>query len=484
VRNVNPEDLEQLSKLIDGRDGLGDKLKESFTRASTLGVTSKLATLKPLNTWVTENGPDLRKRAALVRLDSGDPEAGLHWAGFTTEDLKNYKGNGLTPDVLLLANSVAASDDPNAKGFARQDGEPVADWIDRMKAHALAKIPGLQPHEQTIETMIGLFGEWKDTTGAVAHVTMQGAALTHVLVNNELADAFKNSARLQAWKTRIGTVLTGSSNGRIRAIGNGIIRWQPAIKSLSAPGSWLPSKLASWAGVSGRVPLTNGRVNAGAAGVYDAARRLPFMRSPIWRGLTANKAINAIVGNDTLAARFGGLTHSGQAVSRAANANLFKVAANIASRGRAVGWGRGLALVKGLAGAGKVAGALRCAGVLGGLWSTYLAGDQLVRRGWPWENGNFSTRQKGARYVANVAEVGFNASLTAATIAPNPITIGATVVFGAVYVGAKVVEHWDGIKEGAGKAVDAVGNAAKEVVTNPVGTAKKVGHALNPKNWF
>jgi hypothetical protein len=479
VRNVNPEDLEQLGKLIDGRGGLGDKLKEGFTRASTLGVTSKLSTLKPLTTWSTEQGPDMRKRAALVRLDSGDPEAGLRWAGFTTEDLQKYKDKGLTPDVLLLANSVAASDDPEAKGFARQDGEAVVDWIDRLKAHAIAQIPGLQPHEATIESFIGLYGDWTASTVTAATVTIQGAALTKVLVGN----AFSQGA-LRTWKTRIGTVLRGSANGRIRAAGNGIIRWQPLMKSLSAPGSWLPSKIAAWAGVSGRVPFTGGQIAQHTGNAYNAARGLSFMRSPIWRGLTANKAINAIVGNDTLAARFGGMTHSGQAVARASNASLFKVASNIFTRGRAAGWSRGLALTKGLAGAGKVSGALRGLGVVGGVVSTGLAANQLYHRGWPWEKGNFSSRENGARYVANVAEVGFHASLTAATIAPNPFTIGATAVFGAVYVGAKVVEHWDGIKEGAGKAVDAVSDGAKAVVKDPIGSAKKVGHALNPKNWF
>ncbi|MFE9406732.1 PE-PGRS family protein [Streptomyces sp. NPDC006530] len=476
MRNVNPEDLEQIGTLVDGRSGVGDKLKEAFTRASNLGVSSRLATLKPLNSWVTEQGPDFRRRAAVIRLDGGDPEAGLLWAGFSSDELRKYDGKGLTPDVLLLANSVAASDDPHAKGFARQDGEAVADWIDRMKAHALAQIPGLQPHEQTIETLIGLFGEWKDGKEAALTVTVQAGALTTVLVKNSLLE----SGQLRTWKIRVGAILRGSSNGRIRTLGNGLVKWEPALKSLSAPGSWLPSKIASWAGATGRIPFADGQIGTRTGGLYNLGRSLPFMRQPIWRGLSVNSLINGLVGNDTLAARFGGFTHSGQAVSRAANASLLKVGANIFTRGRAVGWGRGLALAKGVAGAGKVAGAMRGIGVVGGLWSTYLAGDQLYHRGLPWEHGNFSTREKGARYVANVAEVGFNASLTAATVAPNPFTIGATVVFGAVYVGAKVVEHWDGIKAGAGKAVHAVGDAVKD----PVGTAKKVGHALNPKNWF
>lgn len=476
MRNVNPEDLEQIGRLVDGRNGVGDKLREAFTRASNLGVSSQLGSLKPLHSWATEQGPDFRRRAAVARLDSGDPEAGLRWAGFTTEDLKNYDGKAFTPDVLLLANSVAASDDPQAKGFTRQDDESIPDWIDRLKAHVVAQIPGLQAHEKTIENLIGLYGDWTDGKHAAATVTAQGAALTTTLVKN----AMLKSGELRAWKIRAGTLLRGSANPTIRGWGTGLVKWDLALKSLAAPGSWLPSKIATWAGATGRIPFADGQIGSRTGGLYDLGRRLPFMRSTIWRGWSAHRLINGLVGNDALASRFGGFTHSGQAVTRAGNANLLRVGANIFTRGRAVGWGRGLSLVKGVVGAGKVAGAMRGVGVVGGVWSTTLAANQLYHRGMPWDNGNFSTRQNGARYVANVAEVGFNASLTAATVAPNPFTIGATVVFGAVYVGAKVVEHWDGIKAGAGKAAHAVGNAVKD----PVGTAKKVGHALNPKNWF
>ncbi|UYM23038.1 hypothetical protein OIM90_30435 [Streptomyces sp. AD16] len=40
---ANPEDLEYLAKLLDGRDGLADRLDEAFTRAAQLGVTGHLA---------------------------------------------------------------------------------------------------------------------------------------------------------------------------------------------------------------------------------------------------------------------------------------------------------------------------------------------------------------------------------------------------------------------------------------------------------
>ncbi|WP_431043786.1 PE-PGRS family protein [Streptomyces sp. P1-3] len=494
MRNVNPEDLEQLSKLIDGRGGIGDQLQEAFTRAGSLGVSSQLETLKPLGTWVTENGPDLRKRAAIARLESGDPEAGLRWAGFTTEDLERYQGDGLTPDALLLANSVAASADPNAEAFQRRADESLNVWFDRLKAHAIAQLPGLQPHEPTIQTIIGLLGDWTSAAGAATVVTIQATALTKILVGN----ALWQSPQLRAWKIRIGAVLRGSSNGTIQGWGSGIVRWTPPIRSLSAPGSWLPGRIAAWAGATGRVPFTNGTISQHTGSAYNSARRLPFMRVPILNGMSANGVINAIVGSDALAAMYGGTTHSGQAVSRAANASLLTVAKDMYADSRAVGASPGTALGRGAGAAAKVAGVLRGAGIVGGAGATYLAADELYHRGLPWQNGNFSTREKGAAYVANVAEVGFHASLTAATVSPNPVTIGATVVFGGVYVGAKVVQHWDPVKEWPEKAAGWVGDTAQNVASEAKDKAediasdakdkaeeafKDAGKALNPMNW-
>ncbi|MET7764467.1 PE-PGRS family protein [Streptomyces sp. NPDC005393] len=473
MRNVNPGDLEQLAKLIDGKGGVADKLREAFTRASSLDASGKLATLKPLSSWVTDTAPDLRKRAAIARLEDGDPEAGLKWAGFTAEDIKKYKGEGLTPDALLLANSVAANDSPQADVFQRKSNESLSDWLDRMKAHAIAKIPGLQPHEQTIQTMIGLYGDWTSVNGTSATVTIQGTVLTKVLLGNSL----KNGA-LRTWKTRLGVALRGSRSGLIQKAGNGLIKWTPKLRSLGAPGSWFPSKLSQWA--QGRVPGTSGVVGDWTGTGFNAARRLPFMNSPVWRGLTANKVINFVVGSDTLAARYGGLTHSGQAVARAGNANLFKVAGNIYTRGRAVGWSRGAALTKGLAGAGKVSGALRGLGVAGGVASTAFSAANVISQGNPVD----AFKRNGAGYVADVAEVGFNASMTAAMVAPNPFTIGAAVVFGGVYVGAKVVEHWDDVKAGTKKAVEWTGDAAKKVGSGIASGAKAVAKAANPMNWF
>ena len=56
----------------------------------------------------------------------------------------------------------------------------------------------------------------------------------------------------------------------------------------------------------------------------------------------------------------------------------------------------------------------------------------------------------------------FNASLTAAMIAPNPVTLGLAVGTGLAYAGTLVWDNWDGISKGAEKAADWVGDKAEK----------------------
>lgn len=467
---ANPDDLDQLAKLLDGRGGVQDKLDEAFTRASRLGVSSKLTSLRPMRSWVSDTAPDLRKRAGIARLESGDPEAGMRWAGFDPKDiekyLKDHNGKGLSPDEILLANSVAASDDPDADVFKRKSNESLNDWISRIKTHALEQIPGLKPHAATIVSIIDLYGDWKSVNGTMATVTIQGAALTKILVGN----SFK-SGPLRTWKTRIGVTLRGSNNGLLRWSGTKLIRYTPKVRSLGAPGSWFPSKLSQWAQ---SIPGTKGKIADLTGEAYNAVRGLSIMDSPIWKGVSVNRAIDFVVGSDKLAQQFGGLTHSGQAVMRAGNANLLRVSSNAFADSRVAGLSRTASLVKGVSAAGKVSGVLRGAGIAGSAASTVFSAANVVAQGNPVK----AFQRNGAGYVADVAEVGFNASMTAAMIAPNPVTIGLAVGFGAVYAGAKVVEHWDDIKKGAGKAADWVGDKTKDL-------GKSIAKSkANPMNWF
>lgn len=459
MRNVNPKDLEHLAKLIDGKGGLSDRLDAAFTQASALGVNGTLSPLKPLRGWAHDAAPDLRQRAAYARLEDGDPTAGILWAGFTAKDLEKYKGGELKPETLLLANSVAASDDPNAKDLARRPGEMFGDWIARLEAHALSKIPGLEPHEQSLTELIKLGSDVVNVVTASQVAVVTGFSGTKVLLGNAV-----KTGKLGPLKDALATRWTATgSNAVLRWVGTKLGNYNPPIRSLSAPGSWLPGQLGSMASRSpmyqriANVPMSSGYLGDRWGGGWNALRRSGVMNSRLM-GFTPNQAINFFAGSDEMASLYGGLTHSGQAVTRAGHASLLTV-------GKAGGFGA----------AAKTAGLWRGAGVVSSAGATAfsIANIATMDHAKEW-------KESKAGYLANYAEVGFNASLTAAMVAPNPVTIGLAVGTGVVYGGLKVVEHWDDIKEGAGKAADWAGDKASDIGSDITSGAKKLGSALNP----
>ncbi|GGW62761.1 PE-PGRS family protein [Streptomyces griseoloalbus] len=458
-RGANPEDLEQLAQLLDGRGGVEDRLDEAFTRAARLGVSGQLSALKPMRSWAGIEAKDLRRRAVILRLENGDPTAGLLWAGFTPKDLETYKGEGIKPETLLLANSVAASGDPNAKELARQPGEKLGDWIARLEAHAISKIPGLEPHEETLTEMIKFGADVFNVAAATQVVAASGFAGTKVLLGNAV-----KTGRLGPMKDALAVRWTAAgSNPILRWAGTKLGNYNPPIRSLTAPGSWLPGQLGTMASRSrtyqrvANVPLSSGFLGDRWGGGFDALRRRGFMNAKLL-GFTPNQAINFFAGSDDMARVYGGLTHSGQAVTRAGQASLWTV-------GKAGGFGA----------AAKTAGLWRGAGIVGSAGATAfsVANIATMDHAKEWEKSK-------AGYLANYAEVGFNASLTAAMVAPNPVTIGLAVGTGIVYGGLKVVEHWDDITEGAGKAADWVGDTASDIGDDIADGAKKLGGALNP----
>ncbi|MEU0246002.1 PE-PGRS family protein [Streptomyces sp. NPDC006235] len=458
-RAANPEDLEQLAKLLDGRGGLEDRLDEAFTRAARLGVSGHLSPLKPMRSWTQSEARDLRKRAVILRLENGDPIAGLLWAGFTPKDLEQYKGEGIKPETLLLANSVAASDDPNAKELSRQPGEKLGDWVARLEAHALSKVPGLEPHEETLTEMIKFGADVFNVAAATQVVAASGFSGTKVLLGNAV-----KTGRLGPMKDALSERWSAPGNNRIlRWAGGKLGNYNPPIRSLSAPGSWLPGQLGNMASRSqtyqrvANVPFSSGWLSDRWGDGWDKLRARGFMNSKLL-GFTPNQAINFFAGSDDMARMYGGLTHSGQQVTRAGQASLWKV-------GKAGGFRA----------AAKTAGLWRGAGIVGSAGATVFSVANIATMDHAKE-----WKKSKAGYLANYAEAGFNASLTAAMVAPNPVTVGLAVGTGIVYGGLKVVEHWDDITEGAGKAADWVGDKASDIGNDIAGGAKKLGSALNP----
>ena len=140
--------------------------------------------------------------------------------------------------------------------------------------------------------------------------------------------------------------------------------------------------------------------------------------------------------------------------------------------------------------AGSAGGVSRFLGVGGGVAATALSGANLVAQGNPWT----ALQENGTEYVADLAEFGFNASLTAVMVAPTPFTVGAVAVTGIAYAGLEIWNHRDDIvqlAQGVGPLVadsfdaarDFAGDAldtGRDLVDGALDTAADIGSALNP----
>lgn len=264
-RLVNPKDLEQLAKLLDGRGGLADKLDEAFTRASTLGVSGKLSSLRPMRTWVSDTGPELRKKAAYARLEDGDPLAGLLLAGFTPEQLKDRKN--LPPDLLLVANAAAANEgELDNDWLKKKDGETLDDWLVRVQGDAVTQMTGNEKLGKAVSTYI------------------------------------EGAANLSAFFTSSTTAILG---------GKSLISYFKSSKVLNAPGTFTARMINSHWDKLGRVPRAGSwltRLPVGAlSGSDEAAMLAGYMRKGSFYLPTASEA------NLLRVAQRGGLANAAKA---------------------------------------------------------------------------------------------------------------------------------------------------------------------------
>lgn len=111
----------------------------------------------------------------------------------------------------------------------------------------------------------------------------------------------------------------------------------------------------------------------------------------------------------------------------------------------------------------KAAGAMRGLGVVGGVAGTVYGVANLA---------TYDTdmiKKDPAKFATDVTGTAFSASMTALTIAPNPVTAGLAVGTGVAY-GAALI--WDN-HEAMGKGLEKAGHSL-------AGSAKKLGSALNP----
>ncbi|MFI8094042.1 mucin-2 [Streptomyces sp. NPDC086080] len=271
-RMANPSDLEHLAKLLDGRGNLGDKLDEAFTRATRLGVRDKLAVLKPMQSWTSDTAVDLRRRAAVLRSEEGDPKAAALYAGFKPEELK---GLTLPPDAMLIANaSIASGDKFDAAWIKRKPGETYQDWLQRIPGEAVAKVSGDEKLGEVV-------GDYIEITALASTVT--GAFTMATLGTLSLIKRFKNGTFIKAPGTTLAQILKGRPPSlipaRIASLGAQIGRTTPAVVLDVLTGS---DKLAQLHG--GRLYAWEANLlkvgnNVGTASRAAGASRLGALRS-------------------------------------------------------------------------------------------------------------------------------------------------------------------------------------------------------------
>ncbi|MFI7629549.1 hypothetical protein [Microbispora rosea] len=461
TRSFRPEELERLAGLMDDLNRSAD---EVFKRAWPLQASQFVTPLGEMPRWGSDTAKDLRQRAAIGRLQTGDPFAGLAWAGFPPLEIV-ANGNKIDPATLISVNSVA--DWANKTGnsdFQRKPGESLDDYLKRLEAAAISKaIPALTPHEATVANILKIVGDVKGVAATVPIVTTQAVSLSRVLFHNQ--------------------VLMPTINPLLaKAKGSALVKESSLVKATP----WLKTLIEG-----SQLKLSPKSATAPGNSLAGLTRRL-FMKSKLYRdyvamlphdleleaagkvvatgralaGVRVNNLLNLAFGDNRLAKLLGGETHAGVNVQVSGEANLLKVWSATADPKKmeaaaAVLKVEPTALTR-LGTVARTAGAVRALGVVGGVVSTGYSAANVVSQGDPIA----AFKRNGAGYVADIAEVGFNASLTAAMICPNPVTLGATVITGAVYVGAKVVENWDDIEAGAKKVSKAIGDGAKKVFSS------------------
>jgi hypothetical protein len=85
-----------------------------------------------------------------------------------------------------------------------------------------------------------------------------------------------------------------------------------------------------------------------------------------------------------------------------------------------------------------------------------------------------------SKFASDLSGTAFSASMTALTVAPNPVTAGLAIGTGVVYAGCLIWDNHEAIGDGIEKAGDWMGDKASDIGDGIAGEAKKLGSALNP----
>ena len=485
-------DKHVLQATADALTALAADLPGLLSAADGLGVGSEVAQLRAAPTWASETAVDLRARIGLVdRLEHGN----TRFAAFAVspEELQQMAGGSMPVDEQLYTLEAAeTARKKGALGILDWDGsQNFSDWIEKVEARALAHLPLLDDKGELIEKGIHAFDEYQDllTAGGMASLAVTNLGRTQAYsllfkVTSRWGDLGVDALRARGMVQQADWLRRG-----IAAVDSMYLSGK---RTLYAPGTslpWLKAQAVKYVLKSQTFDeaLAAARTATNVHGAPSVGSRIlntPFIRDNMDR-------LVAIARSDA-AGRIANIT--GNVFGRPWTTTVL----NDAGAAETVVVGRNATNLLRVAGADgvlasmRVAGGLRVLGVAGsafatvdsgiGLYSSISSGE-LAKE---WSEGGAHGK---AKVIGDIAEVGFNASLTAAMVAPSPVTWGAVAVTGVVYGGARLVEHWDDVTDAVGDAADWTGDklgdaadAVGDTIGDGVDAIKK--SPINPGNWF
>jgi len=485
-------DKHVLKATADALTTLAADLPGLLSAADGLDVGGEVAQLRAAPTWASETAVDLRARIGLVeRMEHGDTD----FTSFevTPEMLTQMAGGSMPVDEQLYAleaSEVAKS--KGEKGILDWDGaQNFSDWIEKVEAKALEHLPLLDDQGELIEKGIHAFDEYQDLLKAGGMSSMAVTALGKTQAYSLL---FKVTSRwgdlgVDALCAR---GMVQEADWLRRGIAAVDSMYLSGKRTLFAPGTampWLKAQAVKYVLKSQTFEdaLAAARAGTNVRGEASVGARVlntPFIRDNMDRLVGIANSTNAgriadITGN------IFGRPWTTTVTNAAGEVETVVVARNATNLLKVAGADGVLASL-------KVAGGLRVLGVAGSAFATVDSGIGLyhsISSGELAKNWTEGGTQGKAKVIGDIAEVGFNASLTAAMIAPNPVTWGAVAVTGVIYGGARLVEHWDDVTQAVSDAADWTGDKisdAADAVGDTIGDGVDAikNSPINPGNWF
>ncbi|MBO0919767.1 hypothetical protein J1G42_02870 [Cellulomonas sp. zg-ZUI222] len=435
---------------------LSDELHGMLAEARQLDAGWAVTGLGEVPAWCDDATVDLRARLGIVRSieQQAVPAFGPAGAGW----MEIAGGRTAVVTSMGRLGGLATQPDRNA-GLARRPGETLDDWIHRIAGEAIDALPHLDGAGRPVVEAYEWYEDYVAVLFSGGLSALAAATVARVSVTRSVVVPMMQRLALPPSTVENALLRYGTYRAPGTTMQSLLMRMVPLDKMQSVPPS-----VQRWAANSGLRTL-----------LPAVEARLPGMAKNVYEGVFGAKqyvfsAANA-AGEPVIAVR--------------GTSNLLAVAGDAQA-------GTKLATVA------RTAGVLRGAGVLGSAASVGFDIAQVASHGNPVE----AFRRDGAGYVADIAKTGFDVSLTAALIAPNPVTWGAVAVTGAVYAGAELVDHWDEVSAATSQAAEwtaeqatkAAGWVADQVADiDDVGdVVDKVGGAveavadskINPMNWF